>query len=76
MFRHMHYHYYYYDCYYYFHFYFYTPGSIDPRGQKREAKNEYHWWLEVRVFVREAEGVRYQSRVEALYNHREALEQK
>jgi len=43
-----------------------TPGSIDPRGYKLEAKNKYPWWLEVRVFVREAEGVHNQSRVEAL----------
>jgi len=27
--------------------------------KKLEAKNKYHWWLEVRVFVREAEGVHY-----------------
>jgi len=29
-----------------------------------EAENKYHWWLEVWVFVREAEGVHKQSRVE------------
>jgi len=44
----------------------FTPGSIDPRGYKLEAKNKYPWWLELRVFVREAEGVHNQSRVEAL----------
>jgi len=38
---------------------FYTPGSIDPRGWKLEAKNKHHWWLEVQVFVREAEGVTF-----------------
>ena len=31
-------------------------------GKKLEAKNKYPWWLEVGVFVREAEGVRNQSR--------------
>jgi len=48
-------------------YYYYTPGSIDPRGLKLEAKNKYLWWLEVPVFVGEAEGVHSQSRVEALY---------
>ena len=42
---------------------------MDPRGLKLEAENKYHWWLEVRVFVREAEGVHKQSRIEALYEH-------
>jgi len=57
-------------------FFNYTPGSIDPRGWKLLAKSKYHWWLEVRVFVSETIGVRDQSRVEALYKHWEALEQK
>jgi len=48
-------------------FLIYTPGSIDPQGKKLEAKNKYPWWLEVRVFLGEAEGVHNQSRVEALY---------
>jgi len=48
---------------------FYTPGSIDLHGYKLEARNKYPRWLEVRVFVRETEGVHNQSRVEALYEH-------
>jgi len=36
---------------------FYTPGSIDPRGKKPEAKNKYHWRLEVRIFVSGIEGI-------------------
>ena len=34
-----------------------------------EAKNKHYWFQEVRVFVREAEGVYNQNRVEALYEH-------
>ena len=30
---------------------FYTPGSIDSRGYKLEAKNKYHWRLEVRILL-------------------------
>ena len=36
---------------------FYTPCSIDDQGKKLEAKNKYHWWLEVRVFVSGTEGI-------------------
>jgi len=31
--------------------------SIDPRGLEQEAKNKYHWRLEVRIFVSGTEGV-------------------
>ena len=60
-------------CYYYYLKKIYTPGSIDPRGYKLEAKNKYHWWLEVRVFVGGVEGIHNEDWVEALNNNRKAL---
>ena len=52
---------------------FYTPV---PAVKKLEAKNKYHWQLEVWIFVSGTEGIHNEDRVEALYNHREALESK
>jgi len=48
------YYYYYYNYYYYYYFFvFFNRGWI----LKQEAKNKYHWRLEVRIFVSGTEGI-------------------
>jgi len=52
----------------------FIPQLVRSLGLKQEAKDKYHWRLEVRIFVSGTEGICNEDWVEALYNQREKLE--
>jgi len=57
------------------HYYFLCPQVYKSRGLKTRSLKQISWWLEVRVFVVEAERFVNQDRVEALYRNRQTLKQ-